>query len=122
LALFTAWYLPNSPETARFLSKEEREFAASRLVDDAGASHNHSWSWSQVISVFTDWKTYIYMAIYITGTSALQGVTLFLPSIVAGLGTWSAPAAQALTTPPYFLAFLVTVVVGWSSGRSFAPL
>ncbi|KAG1138737.1 hypothetical protein G6F37_011395 [Rhizopus arrhizus] len=119
LALFTAWYLPNSPETARFLSKEEREFAASRLVDDAGASHNHSWSWSQVISVFTDWKTYIYMAIYITGTSALQGVTLFLPSIVAGLGTWSAPAAQALTTPPYFLAFLVTVLVGWSSDRYF---
>ncbi|KAG1302234.1 hypothetical protein G6F64_011105 [Rhizopus arrhizus] len=119
LALFTAWYLPNSPETAKFLSKEEREFAASRLVDDAGASHNHSWSWRQVISVFTDWKTYIYMAIYITGTSALQGVTLFLPSIVAGLGTWSAPAAQALTTPPYFLAFLVTVMVGWSSDRYF---
>lgn len=86
---------------------------------DAGASNDHSWSWAQVASVFSDWKTYIYMAIYITGTIALQGVTLFLPSIVAGMGQWSKPVAQALTTPPYFLAFLVTVAIGWSSDRYF---
>lgn len=114
--MFTAWYLPNNPETARFLSTEEKKLAADRLIEDAGASHDNSWSWAQVASVFTDWKTYVFMTIYITGTSALQGVTLFLPSIVAGLGIWSTPAAQALTTPPYFLAFLVTVLVGWSSG------
>jgi hypothetical protein len=89
------------------------------LFIDAGASNDHSWSWAQVGSVFTDWKTYIYMAIYITGTSALQGVTLFLPSIVAGMGNWSKPVAQALTVPPYFFAFLVTVAVGWSSGIFF---
>lgn len=118
LAVFTAWYLPNSPETAKFLSEEEREFASNRLAEDAGASYDHSWSWSQVVSVFTDWKTYMYMAIYITGTSALQGVTLFLPSIIADMGTWSTAAAQAMTTPPYFLAFLVTVAIGWSSGKT----
>lgn len=61
----------------------------------------------------------MYMLIYITGTSALQGVTLFLPSIVAGMGTWSKPVAQALTTPPYFLAFLATVAIGWSSDKYF---
>ncbi|KAG1139166.1 hypothetical protein G6F37_009941 [Rhizopus arrhizus] len=119
LAVVTAWYLPNSPETAKFLSDEEREFAANRLAEDAGASYDHSWSWSQVVSVFTDWKTYMYMAIYITGTSALQGVTLFLPSIIADMGTWSTAAAQAMTTPPYFLAFLVTVAIGWSSDKYF---
>lgn len=59
------------------------------------------------------------MLIYITGTSALQGVTLFLPSIIAGMGTWSKPAAQALTTPPYFIAFLVTIAIGWSSDKYF---
>ncbi|KAG2205801.1 hypothetical protein INT47_003984 [Mucor saturninus] len=119
LAAFSAWYLPNKPETAKFLTNEEREFAVKRLENDAGASNDHSWSWAQVTSVFTDWKTYIYMLIYITGTSALQGVTLFLPSIIAGMGTWSKPAAQALTTPPYFLAFLVTVAIGWSSDKYF---
>ncbi|KAG2233444.1 hypothetical protein INT48_008850 [Thamnidium elegans] len=119
LAAFSAWYLPNKPETAKFLTEKERDHAVKRLANDAGASNDHSWSWAQVVSVFTDWKTYVYMSIYITGTSALQGVTLFLPSIVAGMGTWSKPVAQALTTPPYFLAFLATVAIGWSSDRYF---
>lgn len=56
------------------------------------------------------------MCIYILGTVALQGVTLFLPSIIANMGTWSKPVAQALTVPPYFLAFLGTVAISWSSG------
>ncbi|KAI8390043.1 major facilitator superfamily domain-containing protein [Blakeslea trispora] len=119
LSIFSAWYLPNKPETAKFLTNEERELAVTRLATDAGASDDHSWSWAQVASVFTDWKTYMYMAIYITGTSALQGVTLFLPSIVAGMGAWSRPVAQALTVPPYFFAFLATVAVGWSSDKFF---
>ncbi|OBZ90025.1 hypothetical protein A0J61_01925 [Choanephora cucurbitarum] len=119
LAIFSAWYLPNKPETATFLTNEERELAVTRLATDAGASDDHSWSWAQVASVFTDWKTYFYMAIYITGTSALQGVTLFLPSIVAGMGSWSRPVAQALTVPPYFFAFLSTIAVGWSSDKFF---
>lgn len=119
LAAFAAWYLPNKPESAKFLTHEERDFAVNRLANDAGAANDHSWSWTQVASVFTDWKTYVYMLIYITGTSALQGVTLFLPSIVAGMGTWSKPVAQALTTPPYFFAFLVTVAIGWSSDKYF---
>ncbi|KAF7732039.1 hypothetical protein EC973_007144 [Apophysomyces ossiformis] len=119
LSAFAAWYLPNSPETAKFLTDEEREYAVNRLAIDAGASNDHSWSWKQVASVFSDWKTYAFMAIYILGTSALQGVTLFLPSIIAGMGTWSKPVAQALTTPPYFMAFLATLAIGYSSDKFF---
>ncbi|CAO3655313.1 unnamed protein product [Mucor hiemalis] len=119
LAGFSAWYLPNKPESAKFLTDKERDFAVERLATDAGASNDHSWSWAQVVSVFTDWKTYVYMLIYITGTVALQGVTLFLPSIVANMGTWSKPVAQALTTPPYFFAFLATVAIAWSSDKYF---
>lgn len=31
LAAFSAWYLPNKPETAKFLTDQEREFAVKRL-------------------------------------------------------------------------------------------
>ncbi|KAI7865150.1 major facilitator superfamily domain-containing protein [Spinellus fusiger] len=119
LAVFSAWYLPNDPETAKFLSQKERDFAVSRLADDGGVANDHSWSWTQVASVFKDWKTYMYMLIYITGTSALQGVTLFLPSIIADMGNWSKPTAQALTTPPYFIAFLATIAISYSSDKFF---
>ena len=59
------------------------------------------------------------MFIYITGTSALQGVTLFLPSIISGMGEWDKTQSQALTVPPYVLALIGTNVVGWSSGEVF---
>ncbi|KAI9281523.1 major facilitator superfamily domain-containing protein [Sporodiniella umbellata] len=116
LALFSAWYLPNQPSTASFLNAEEKRRVEDRLSLENGEGE---WSWSLAFSVFKDWKLYIYMAIYITGTSALQGVTLFLPSIVAGMGTWSLPMSQALTVPPYLLAFLTTIYIGWSSDRYF---
>ncbi|ORZ24380.1 major facilitator superfamily domain-containing protein [Absidia repens] len=119
LAVLAAWYLPNDPETAKFLTEEERRVAVGRLAKDAGAANDHSWSWAQVYSVFTDWKAWAYAFIYITGTSALQGVTLFLPSIISQMGTWSKAQSQALTTPPYFIAFFATVAIGWSSDRLF---
>ncbi|KAI7904169.1 major facilitator superfamily domain-containing protein [Cokeromyces recurvatus] len=121
LSLFSAWYLPNTPETVttRFLTSKERDLIINRLAQDAGDSYSHAWSWKQALSVFTDWKTYFYMFIYISGTIPLQGVTLFLPSIVANMGSWSKPVAQALTIPPYSLAFIMTFIVGWSSDRYF---
>ncbi|CAO3591013.1 unnamed protein product [Absidia cylindrospora] len=119
LALLAAWYLPDAPETAKFLTNGERHIAIGRLAKDAGVANDHSWSWAQVYSVFTDWKAWAYAFMYITGTSALQGVTLFLPSIIKNLGSWSSAQSQALTTPPYFLAFLATVAIGWSSDRFF---
>ncbi|RUS14958.1 major facilitator superfamily domain-containing protein [Jimgerdemannia flammicorona] len=117
LAIAVVFILPDSPEKAKFFTEEERDYAIRRLATDAGVAHDNSWSWGQVWSVFTDWKTYAYMIIYLSGTAALQGVTLFLPSIINGLGKWSKVTSQLLTTPPYFAAFLGTLALGWSSDR-----
>ncbi|KAI9318062.1 major facilitator superfamily domain-containing protein [Dichotomocladium elegans] len=128
LAGFAAWYLPNSPETCRFLSEDERALEIRRLAADAKGGHPHQeeqeaagdhFSWAAVLSVFSDWKLYVYMLIYFLGTCSLQGVTLFLPSIVAGMGTWSPVEAQALTTPPYCVAFVATLAIAYSSDRLF---
>ncbi|KAI8068056.1 major facilitator superfamily domain-containing protein [Gongronella butleri] len=119
LAGVSFYVLPDNPETCKFLTEEERVVAVGRLAKDAGASDDHSWSWAQLVSVLTDWKTWAYSLIYITGTSALQGVTLFLPSIVKDMGTWSSAQAQAMTTPPYALAFVATVALSWSSDKLF---
>ncbi|KAI8799814.1 major facilitator superfamily domain-containing protein [Cladochytrium replicatum] len=118
IAAFIWVYLPDSPETARFLDETERKYTIYRLAVDNGAADDHSFSWAQVRSVFYDWKTYPYMLIYITGTSALQGVTLFLPSIIAGLSSgFSTWVSQLLTTPAYILALLATILATWSSDK-----
>ncbi|CDH50197.1 mfs nicotinic acid transporter tna1 [Lichtheimia corymbifera JMRC:FSU:9682] len=120
LAAFSAWYLPDKAESATFLTMEERTLQKERLERDAGASQDQvPFSWAAAFSVFRDWKLYAYMVIYLLGTCALQGVTLFLPSIVMNTGTWSHAQSQALTTPPYVLSFLGTLLVSYSSDRFF---
>ncbi|KAJ3112366.1 hypothetical protein HK100_002367 [Physocladia obscura] len=113
------WFLlPDSPEQAKFLDEKERDYVITRLRADAGASHDHSFSWPQVTSVLTDFKTYVYACIYITGTVSLQGVTYFLPSIISGLNSsFSTFAVQGLTTPAYIIAFLLTITLAYTSDK-----
>ncbi len=97
------------------MNDKQRQLELDRLAIDAGASNNHSFSWSQVISVFTDWKTYAYAVIYICGTIALQGITLFLPTIIHGMGEWTTIQSQLLTVPPYVAAFITILIISRSS-------
>ena len=109
------FYLPDSPENARFLTEKQRQLEIDRLADDAGTSNDHSFSWLQVLSVFTDRKTYAFGIIYTCGTIALQGITLFLPTLIDGMGEWTSVQSQLMTVPPYFVAFLTIIVVSRSS-------
>ncbi len=67
------------------------------------------------MSVFIDWKTYIYIIISITGLIATQGITLSLPVIIDGLGNWTSVQAQFMTIPPYMAAFFGILIVARSS-------
>ncbi|UJR25750.1 hypothetical protein I4U23_007100 [Adineta vaga] len=113
---FICWfYLPDSPEQARFLTNKQRQLQLDRLIQDTGISQDHSFSWSQVLSVFTDWKTYAYATIYICGTIVLQGITLLLPTLIHDMGEWAHMETQLMTIPPYMTAFITILVVSRSS-------
>ncbi|CAF1566297.1 unnamed protein product, partial [Didymodactylos carnosus] len=117
LADCCCFFLPDSPEHCHFLNEEQRSFEINRLAKDAGVANDHSFSWLQVLSVFKDWKTYAYMVIYIGGTISLQGVTLFLPTIISGMGQWNNVKAQLLTVPSYVSAFFGTIILSFSSDQ-----
>ncbi|CAF1165643.1 unnamed protein product [Adineta steineri] len=115
LALICWFCLPDSPEQARFLTDKQRQLQIARITQDAGASLHHSFSWSQVISIFTDWKTYVYAIISICGNINQAGVTLFLPSRIHSMGVWTPLQTQLLTIPPYIAAFVSILVICRSS-------
>ena len=115
MALVCWFCLPDSPENALFLTDKQRQLEIDRLTEDAVVSNEHSFSWLQVLSVFTDWKTYFYAAIYICGTIAFQGITLFLPTLIEGMGQWTPIQTQLMTVPPYFVAFIAILIVSHSS-------
>lgn len=113
---FVCWfYLEDSPENAQFLNSKQRQLEINRLAQDAGASHTNSFSLSQVLSVFIDWKTYAYSVIYICGTISLQGTTLFLPTLISEMGQWTPVQTQLMTIPPYLVGFICILIVSHSS-------
>lgn len=97
------------------MNDEERQLEIDRLAEDAGPTKEDKFSWSKVLSVFIDWKTYIYAIIYLTRTIAAQGIILSLPVIISGLGEWTSLQAQLLTIPVYMAAFFAILIVSRSS-------
>ncbi|KAI0425425.1 major facilitator superfamily domain-containing protein [Xylaria sp. FL1042] len=80
-------FLPNYPENARWLSKEEKELEL---------------NWADAKATLLDLK--------------LRSLSLLTPTIVAGLG-YHDLQAQLFTVPPYAVAYVVTLGLGMLSDR-----
>ncbi|GAA5885821.1 hypothetical protein JCM6882_007573 [Rhodosporidiobolus microsporus] len=91
------------PEQAKFLTERERAFVVRRLKEDVGSAGE--FRKVHVINAFKDWKTYVY------------SLSLFTPTIIAALGSWSRTESQLLATPPYAAAFIVTLASAFLSDR-----
>ncbi|TVY34449.1 putative transporter [Lachnellula subtilissima] len=116
---FLSFFLVHDfPDTATFLSEQDRARVVRRLKLDQQSSAEHeefkmSYFWSAV----KDWKMYMGMFIYMGADMPLYAFSLFLPSIVAGMG-YKGNQAQLMTVPPYACAAVLTVAVGFYADRT----
>lgn len=102
--------LVDLPDTATFLTPEERAYVIHRKKrDNSSVGEEESFEWRHVRSALLDWQVWSVSFIYVTICVPIYGISLFLPSIINGFGFGSA-IAQLLTVPQYFVA---TVVVMW---------
>ncbi|KAM0548786.1 hypothetical protein ACHAPJ_009782 [Fusarium lateritium] len=109
------WLLPDSPETAKFLKPEERQFLCDRLRNDAGTKTGHvdlkdKFHWPTIQSALFDWKIWAAVIIYWGNTISIYGFTYTAPSVIQGL-EYSAANAQLLTIPVYFLGVIGTPLI-----------
>lgn len=107
------WMVFDFPDEARFLSDIDRQRVIRRLKADQQSSAEHEsfkmeYFWASV----KDWKTWLYALIYMGADCPLYAFSLFLPSIVAGLG-YTSTKAQLLSVPPYAAAAILTITVGY---------
>ncbi|GAA5968860.1 hypothetical protein JCM11641_000760 [Rhodosporidiobolus odoratus] len=109
------WMIDDFPEEAKFLDERERAFVIKRLKNDTGSAGG--FNGKLIRAAFLDWRTYIYMLIYIGVAEPLYSMSLFTPTIIAELGTWTRAQSQLLSVPPYALAFIVTLVNALFSDR-----
>ncbi|KAF9430432.1 hypothetical protein BGZ94_006909 [Podila epigama] len=115
-AILTFFLLPDFPETAKFLTEDEKQLNIQRLKVDVGAATQTSFSWAEVWSVFLDWKVYIHTAANLLHSIAFSSLGLFIPSIVRGFD-YDPITTQIMTAPVYAIACVVTISMAFSSDR-----
>ncbi|CRG86584.1 putative transporter C1002,16c [Talaromyces islandicus] len=107
----------NYPATAEFLTEKEREFIQFRLKYDSDATVDEGFSWAAVLTALKDPKVWLYGLGFHTVSLPLYTLSLFLPTIISGLG-YSSASAQLLSVPPYAVAFVLVVTVAIFSERT----
>ncbi|PGH06404.1 hypothetical protein GX51_02416 [Blastomyces parvus] len=113
-AVLVFFLLPDYPESAAWLSPAEKELAKERLRVEGSKGESPSMTWKDAKETLTDWRLYAHYAIYFGISTPFSSLSLFTPSITAGLG-YSDLRAQLMTVPPYAVAYVVTVSVAFSA-------
>ncbi|OCF38372.1 hypothetical protein I317_07854 [Kwoniella heveanensis CBS 569] len=109
--------MPDWPSTTKFLSGEERILAAQRLAYDglantAGAQ-GHLGHWQAIKMVLVDWRTWMFVFLYMLCTGA-QTIQYFVPTLIGALG-WTGFTGQYHTIPLYACAFVFILVFCWTA-------
>ncbi|KAJ4172143.1 hypothetical protein NW754_007742 [Fusarium falciforme] len=117
IGIFCWWMVFDWPDTARFLSPEDRIRVQRRLIMDRQGRTAEDFDKRYIWAAAKDWKTYGYMVIYMGCLMPLYAFSLFLPTILRGMG-YVGTRAQLLSVPPYACAALATIFVGFTADRT----
>lgn len=111
LSAVAVWFvLPDFPETARWLSVEEKALAVERLRIEGSKGDSHNITWADAKTTLTDWRLYGHYLIYFAVSLPFSSLSLFTPSITAGLG-YKDLQAQLMTVPPWAVAYGQPVII-----------
>ncbi|KAM0746369.1 MFS transporter-like protein [Meredithblackwellia eburnea MCA 4105] len=111
------FYLPDFPETAKFLTAEEREFAARRMGDNAPKMTDAHWDTKVAIDTVKSWQFWSFALQYFAMTNSLNAFAYFGPTLITAMG-FKGAQAQALTIAPNVFAFFAIIGNSWHSDRT----
>ncbi|KKZ62808.1 hypothetical protein EMCG_02851 [[Emmonsia] crescens] len=117
-AFFALAFLPDRPETSKFVRNEEERKVATERMNRGQKSEGHGvLVMKHVISAFKDWKVYSCALIKMGHDAALATISVFLPTIIKSLG-YTTREAQYLTIGPYMVAWAMMLIVCFLSDRA----
>ncbi|KAI1655619.1 MFS general substrate transporter [Daldinia decipiens] len=115
LSAFLVWFLlPDYPEDAKWLSIQERDLAVQRLHIEGSKGHHKAMTWADAKATLVDWRLWGHYLVYFGISTPFSSLSLFTPSITAGLGYHNLQA-QLMTVPPYAVAYVVQILTSWSA-------
>ncbi|SMR58697.1 unnamed protein product [Zymoseptoria tritici ST99CH_1E4] len=113
---FCWWMVFDWPETAGFLTPAERLRCRRRLVEDNQSSAAEHYDKRHIYAALKDWKTWGFAVIYMGCLCPLYAFSLFLPTILQGMGH-QGTRLQLLSVPPYAVAATLTIIIGYLGDR-----
>ncbi|KAF4998863.1 hypothetical protein FDECE_11676 [Fusarium decemcellulare] len=121
LASVVAWnIIPDSPQTAPYLTKREKKVASLRLRNEKSTSATSKPSSGlkgrDVIAVFSDPVAWITSAMFFLTNMAYSSLPVFLPKILTEMGH-DTLTSQAISAPPYLAAFVIVLFTAHMSDR-----
>ncbi|KAL9529419.1 hypothetical protein SMMN14_07298 [Sphaerulina musiva] len=114
---FCWWMVFDWPDTARFLTPDERLRVRRRLAEDKQSSTGEEYDKRHIIAAVKDWKCWGYALIYMGNLCPLYAFSLFLPTILGGMG-YKGTKLQLLSVPPYAVAATMTILIGYIADRT----
>lgn len=112
------WWLADDPASAYYLTDEERQLMIVRKERQVGYSKTaDEFQRDDVVKALKDWKIWMFCLGQFGVDTMLYGYSTFLPTIIRGLGKWTAAQVQCLTIPCYALGAITYLFVAWWSDR-----
>ncbi|KAK5117361.1 hypothetical protein LTR62_005978 [Meristemomyces frigidus] len=132
VAVWAFWWIPDSPQTTRWLNARERKIATLRMRKESSPTstlaekrstrqtaiprHKRKFAWSEVLRTLKDPKTYLTASIFFCCNVAFASFPVFLPTIIHSMG-YSLLSSQALSAPPFLAAFVAVLLTAYLSDR-----
>ncbi|SPN99724.1 related to permease of the major facilitator superfamily [Cephalotrichum gorgonifer] len=109
------FFLPSYPEHVGWLTAEEKDLQVRRMGIHSTASKEKI-NWADAKVALKSGRLFVHYCTYFCIGSGVASLSLFSPTIVAGLG-YKGLSAQLYTVPPYAVAYGVTLFAAWLSDR-----
>lgn len=104
------------PETAKFLTEDERALLVARLSADTGLATMDRLDKRAARRVFSDVKIYLGTIMYFGIVNTGYAGSFFIPTIIKELG-YTSSAAQVRSIPIFVVAAVTTICAAWLSDR-----
>ncbi|KAK5625459.1 hypothetical protein RRF57_001176 [Xylaria bambusicola] len=138
MAVVAWFFFPDDIESARFLTDRERQVVKHMVSREQTADivHHTGLRVKDFLAAFKDWRSkfwcnwlfirtrtkalflgYITGVMYFGCNVSFASLPLFVPSIIAEIGSFSRIQANGLSAPPYVLTFILIITCAFISDR-----
>ncbi|KAI1735103.1 major facilitator superfamily domain-containing protein [Xylaria scruposa] len=116
-ASIAPFILPQTPETSKYLTTREKWIAAERLRIEHKTAAHEKVQMRHIKRAVTNINNYICAAGFFFINITVQGLSVFLPTILTEIG-YKSLTAQYYSVPVYVAASLIAIAVGYVSDKT----